>query len=113
MHTVAYIFKRVASMPLSEFRAYYGKKHGQLTVELMTPHGLVSYEQFPVRDTHPLDMYVNKAGPEFDAISVYSFETPEGSAAARVQPRVVEDSRNFIDFLSMITLPLTHRRVFP
>jgi hypothetical protein len=113
MHTVAYIFKRVPGMSQADFREYYEKKHGPLMVELMKPHGLVSYDHYPVRDIHPLDMYVNEGGPEFDAISIYSFETPEGAAASWVLPQVVEDSRNFIDFNSMITLPLTQRRVFP
>lgn len=113
MHTVAYIFRRVPGMSIEAFRAYYKDIHGPAMVAILKDRGLVSYDHFPTREVGLGDDYVPPEGPAYDALSIYVFESPEAAAAAWPIPELVEDSKNFIDFDSMVMLPLTHRRVFP
>lgn len=113
MHTVAYVFRRVPGMSLEEFQRYYRDVHGPLMVTVLKDRGLVSYDHYPTREPNFGDSYVPAEGPAYDAISILTFVSAEAAAAAWPLPEVVEDSKAFIDFDSMITLPIVHRRVFP
>lgn len=113
MHIVAYVFRRAPGMSLDAFREYYETVHGPLMVRVLKDRGLVSYDHYPTRPPGLGDEYVPAEGPAYDALSILAFESPEAAAAAWPLPDVVEDSRAFIDFETMVTLPLTHRRVFP
>jgi len=113
MYTAAYVFKRLPGMSLDDFLDYYEKIHGPRMVELLKDKGLVSYEHYPVRPVNAGDLYVPEQGPAYDAISIYTFESPEAARDAWIVPELVEDSKNFIDFDSMIMMPLNKRVVFP
>lgn len=113
MHTVAYVFRRVPGMSIDAFRAYYRDVHGPLMVKILKERGLVAYDHYPVRDHGLGDEYVPEDGPVYDAISIYTFETAQQASDAWPIEELKEDSMNFIDFDSMIMLPLTHRQVFP
>ena len=113
MHTVAFIFNRVPGMSVEAFHDYYEHRHGPLMVELLRHKGLVSYDHYPVREAAVGDEFVPAEGPAYDALSIYSFSTAAQAAAAWAMPELIEDSKNFIDFDTMVTLPLNHRQVFP
>ena len=112
MHTVAYVFRRVPGMSVEQFREHYERVHGPLMVSLLKERGLVAYDHYPTRAVGVGDEYVPATGPVFDAISIYTFENGEAAAAAWPIPELVEDSRAFIDFDTMVMLPLTHRQMF-
>ena len=113
MHIVAYVFRRIPGMSIEAFRDYYENVHGPLMVRVLKDRGLVSYDHYPTRAPGLGDEYVPPEGAAFDALSILVFESAEAAAAAWPLPEVAEDSRAFIDFETMVTLPLTHRRVFP
>lgn len=113
VYRAAYIFKRVPGMSLDEFLEHYEKVHGPLMINLMKGRGLISYEHYPVRPVGVGDDYVPEGGPAFDAISIYTFESGEAAHAAWNIPEVAEDSKRFIDFSTMVMMPLTKRTVFP
>jgi hypothetical protein len=113
MHTVIYVFRRVPGMSLDEFREYYEKKHGPRMVELMKDRGLVAYDQYPIRDHGVGDEYVPVEGPAYDAVSVFTFVSAEAASAIWPVPEIIEDSKAFIDFDTMLMLPVTPRTVFP
>lgn len=113
MHTVAYVFRRVPGMSLEDFQTYYRDVHGPLMVRMVGTRGLVAYDQYPIREAGLGDEYVGEDGPEFDAISIYTFETAQQASDAWPLEEVKEDSMNFIDFDTMVMLPITHRQVFP
>ncbi|PHP66788.1 hypothetical protein CSC94_11820 [Zhengella mangrovi] len=113
MHTVAYVFRRVPGMSIDEFRAYYRDVHGPLMVDILKEKGLVAYDHYPIREPGLGDEYVPDSGPAYDAISIYTFETAQQAADAWPIEALKVDSMNFIDFDTMVMLPLTHRKVFP
>ena len=112
MYTVAFIFKRKPGMSLEEFLSYYRDRHGPLMIQHIKDKGLISYEQFPVDTTITNGRYVAADGPAYDAISIYSFHTEEQAEACWAIPEVIEDSRAFIDFDTMIAMPANRRTVF-
>lgn len=113
MYTVAFIMKRKPGMSLEEFLAYYRDRHGPLMIEHIKDKGLVSYEHFPVDVGIKNGRYLAADGPAYDAISIYSFGTEEQAEACWAIPEVIEDSRAFIDFDTMVALPNNRRKVFP
>lgn len=112
MYTVAFIIKRKPGMSLDDFLAYYRDVHGPLMIEHIKDKGLISYEHFPVDTTIKGGRYVAAEGPAYDAVSIYSFNTEAEAEACWAIPEVIEDSRAFIDFDTMVTLPATRRTVF-
>lgn len=113
MHTVAYVFKRVPGMSLDDFLAYYRDVHGPLMVKILKDKGLVSYDHYPVRPHGLGDEYVPEEGPAYDAISIYTFETAQQASDAWPIEELKVDSEAFIDFDTMVMMPLSHRQVFP
>jgi len=100
-------------MSIDEFREYYEHIHGPLMVEILADRGLIAYEHYPVRDHGLGDEYVPEEGPAYDAVSIYTFETAQQAADAWPIEELRKDSENFIDFDTMVMLPLTHRQVYP
>lgn len=112
MYTVAFIFKRKPGMSLEDFLSYYRDRHGPLMIKHIKDKGLISYEQCPVDPTVTGGRYVAAEGPAYDAVSIYSFHTEQQAEACWAIPEVIEDSRAFIDFDTMVTLPADRRTVF-
>jgi uncharacterized protein (TIGR02118 family) len=110
MHTIAFLFKRRPGMSLDEFHRHYEKIHGPIA---RTLPGLVEYRQYPIRSVGLGDVHFKDASG-FDGLSIYVFESPEAANAAwqssENQP-VQEDTLQFIDLDTMITLPVTLRTV--
>ncbi|MER5173740.1 EthD domain-containing protein [Thioclava sp. GXIMD2076] len=113
MYSVAMIFRRKPGMSLEEFQAYYRDRHGPLMLEHITNRGLISYEHFPAASASAGARYVTEGDLEYDAISIYSFETEQQAEECWAIPEVMADSAKFIDFETMISLPLSRRAVFP
>lgn len=113
MHTVAYVFRRVPGMSLADFKNHYENVHGPLMVKILKDRGLVTYNHYPVRDHGLGDEYVPDEGPAYDAISIYQFETAQQASDAWPIEELKEDSMKFIDFDTMVMMPLGHRQVFP
>ena len=111
MYTVAMIFRRKPGMSLEDFNAYYRDRHGPLMLEHISDRGLISYEQFPADAGGAQGRYVTEGELEYDAISIYSFETEAQAEECWALPEVMEDSAKFIDFDTIISLPLTRRMV--
>lgn len=75
--------------------------------------GLVQYIHYPIRPAGRGDIHA-ASPPGFDALSIYIFESAEAAEGAWNAPSniaIQEDSSVFIDFESMITLPLARRVV--
>lgn len=113
MYTVAFIMKRKLGMSLENFLAYYEHKHGPRMLELIRNEGLVAYEHYPLNVAVTEGRYISKAGPAFDAISIYTFETEAQAEKCWAFPEVIKDSEAFIDFSTMVTLPVGREQVFP
>lgn len=113
MYSVAYIMKRKPGMSLDDYLAYYRDKHGPTMVELTKEKGLVSYEHFPIDTSVTEGRYMDEEGPGYDSISVYTFLTKEHAEECWAMPEVIEDSEVFIDFDTLITMPVNRRTVFP
>ena len=104
MHAVAYIFRRKKGLTLDQFLERY-QSHRE--VMLKYSRGLVSYTQHPVREKHPIgDTYTTNDGELYDAISVYVYEKPEDAHFSNCVPEIENDSMQFIDFDTMISLPI-------
>ncbi len=110
MFTVAYVFKRPASMSIEEFQHHYEHVHGAIACRLP---GLVSYTQNPIRKDPPKLWHVeDDCG--FDAISIYTFESEtaaEAAFASEVNKELQVDSHTFIEFEGMLCLALSPRPV--
>ncbi len=109
----AYVFRRKPGMTLEEFIDYYENRHSPAMISAAVPHGMIRYVHYPVRPVGPGDLFVPKDGPAFDAISIYEFDTAENAALVWQLPAVAEDSAKFIDFETMIMLPIYESPVFP
>jgi uncharacterized protein (TIGR02118 family) len=110
MHTIAFLFKRRPGMSLADFHHHYEKIHGPIA---RTLPGLIEYRQYPIRSAGRGDLHFKDASG-FDGLSIYIFESTEAADAAWHSPEnepVQEDTRQFIDLDTMITLPLTLRTV--
>ena len=110
MHTLIYVMKRKPGMSLEQFLAHYRDVHGPL-VRANLP-GIVSYMHYPIRETTKGDLHA--AAPEYDAVSIYTFASSEAAEAAWNAPTaavVQEDSAKFLDFDTLITLPVDVRQV--
>ncbi|WP_413188773.1 EthD domain-containing protein [Paraburkholderia sacchari] len=100
-------------MTHEEFLAYYKDRHGPLMARLMHGKGLVSYEHFPVDHAVTTGRYLAETAPEFDAVSIYTYESKEACEACWSIQEVIEDSRQCMDTETMITLPTGRRLVYP
>lgn len=108
MHIIAYVMRRKPGLSQEEFFKLYAE-HGQ--VMAMAARGLLRYEQYPLRNAELQRDIYSTGLPEYDALSVYSFETAEDAEYTSRLNEVIEDSERFIDFATMITLPVNKRTV--
>ncbi|WP_321883361.1 EthD domain-containing protein [Paraburkholderia bannensis] len=110
MHSIAFLFKRTPGMTPDEFEHHYKNVHGPIAAQLP---GLKEYRQYPIRKANEGDVHAH-IPPDFDALSVYVFESTEAAEAAWESPENREvqiDTLKFIDVETMITLPLMLRQV--
>ncbi len=104
MHTVAYLMKRKPGMTKAEFLKLY-EEHREVMVS--NARGLVSYTQHPIREPQQTgDTYTTDEYEEYDALSIYTYESAEDSEFSNHLTAISNDSERFIDFESMISLPL-------
>lgn len=109
MHSIAYLFRRKPGLSVEEFRDIY-KTHRNVMLNYST--GLVNYTQHLVRDKHPVgDIYTPDIQDVFDAISIYTYDTAENARLSSLAPEIIEDSMRFIDFDTMISLPVDSVKV--
>lgn len=109
MHTIAYLFRRKSGLSREEFLQLYAE-HRQ--VMLTVARGLVSYLQYPTRAPEAVgDIYTVDESDGFDALSIYTYTCAEDADYTSRLTEVVVDSERFIDFSSMISLPVTEHRV--
>ena len=109
MHTVAYLMKRKSGMTKDEFLKLY-EEHREVMVS--NARGLVSYTQHPIRKPEETgDTYTTNEYDEYDALSIYTYESPEDSEFSNHLTAISNDSARFIDFESMISLPLNKIQV--
>jgi uncharacterized protein (TIGR02118 family) len=107
MHTVVFITKRVDGMTHDEFVAHYEQIHAPLARELP---GLIEYRQLPIRR----DYEWNGQPADYDAVSVYVFESDDAAAAAWASPAGVavnEDTVKFMHWDSILAFPGTDTSV--
>ncbi|NBA97574.1 hypothetical protein [Pseudomonas sp. R5(2019)] len=108
MHIIAYVMRRKSGLSQEAFLKLYAE-HGQ--VMAMAARGLLRYEQYPLRRAQlPGDVYCTQP-PAYDALSIYTYATAEDADYTSRLPEVIEDSERFIEFASMITLPVNKRTV--
>lgn len=108
MHVIAYVMRRKPGLSQEEFCRLY-EAHGPVMAR--AARGLLRYEQYPRRTPQALgDIYVTDQEP-YDALSVYTYETAEDADYTSRLPEVIADSQRFIDFSTMITLPVNLRSV--
>ncbi len=108
MHAIAYLMKRKPGLSREEFERRYAE-HGAVMARAAV--GLLSYTQYPGRAMGVGDVYTSAESQCYDALSVYVFASAECAAQTTLLPEVIADSESFIDFASMITLPVTPRQV--
>lgn len=113
MYTAVILLKRLDTMSREDFLAYYKDRHGPLMARLMHGKGLISYEHFPIEVDTTEGMYLSADRPDFDAVSVYSFESKQACEACWALPEVIEDSQKCMNQQTMITYPTGRRRVYP
>jgi uncharacterized protein (TIGR02118 family) len=107
-----FVFKRKPELTFEEFYYHYEHIHGPIAKKLP---GLVEYRQHPSRNAGLGDGdYVSEVN-EFDAASVYVFESAETAEVAwnsEVGKLLDQDTHLLIDTKKMISLPVTIREVF-
>lgn len=112
MHSIMFVFKRNPELTLKEFYHHYEHIHGPIAKRLP---GLVEYRQHPSRKAGQGDgSYVGDFN-EFDAASVYTFESAKAAEIAwnsEIGKLLDEDTHRLLDPKTMITLPVTVREVF-
>lgn len=108
MHAIAYVFRKKLELTQDQFIEKY-LAHGHLIARVA--QGLVRYEQFPKRHAGQGDIYDSEESSQYDALSVYIFESARAAETTALMPEVVADSESFIDFATMITLPVSPRRI--
>lgn len=78
MYTIAILTHRIPGMTLEEFQEHYRTVHFKLSSQLP---GLVSYQQ--MRTLHGEEAWSEpETLPEYDALSIYTFDSREAAAAA-------------------------------
>ncbi|MCL8026890.1 EthD family reductase [Nocardioides bruguierae] len=104
MYTIAILTQRKAGLSREEFLEHYRTTHFALSSSLP---GLVSYQQHAA--AHGADAWTDpESDTEFDALSVYTFESVEAGRAAFAGPEgqaVDADTGTFIDWDSVRFFP--------
>lgn len=112
MHSIMFVFKRKPGLTLEEFYYHYEHVHGLIAKKLP---GLVEYRQHSTRAAGQGDGgYIGKAN-QYDAASVYTFESAEAAESAWISDvgdELEKDTQKLIDTDTMITLPVIVRTIF-
>src|SRR4051794_12590110 len=101
VHTIVFVTRRLAHLTHEQFVRHYEEVHAPLARELP---GLVEYRQMPIRT----DYQWNGQAAEYDAVSVYVFESDEAAAAAWESLQGVElneDTVRFMDWGAILAFP--------
>jgi uncharacterized protein (TIGR02118 family) len=102
-HTLVFATRRKPGLTREEFAEHYHTVHAPLARKLP---GLVEYRQTLLREDH----LWHGQRCEYDAVSVYVFESDEAAEAAWKSPEgtaVDEDTGRFIDWATVIAYPGT------
>lgn len=109
-YTVVFLTRRKPGLTLEEFTEHYLTTHYEFALRVP---GLVSYRQQPVRhDGAPL---MEESAPSYDAVSEYSFASDEDARKAFASPEwaaLNEDTGEFMDWPTVVTLPVRDAHVF-
>ncbi|MCR8717713.1 EthD domain-containing protein [Pseudomonas syringae] len=109
MFTIAFIFRRKPELTREQFDLLY-EEHRQVMVR--EARGLVSYVQCRTNGvTSVAGIECNTGLSDFDALSIYTYETSEDAFYTSGLVSVAVDSERFIDFATMITLAVDQHRV--
>ena len=109
MHTVAYLFRRKPGMDREEFFKLYDEHKA---VMASNARGLISYTQHPFRQPEAIgDTYTTDENEKYDALSIYTYASAEDSEFSNRLTAISSDSERFIDFDSMLSLPLIKQEV--
>ncbi|MFM2476421.1 EthD domain-containing protein [Celerinatantimonas sp. MCCC 1A17872] len=109
MHTVAYLFRRKPGMSRETFFKLYNEHK---KVMAGNARGLISYTQHPIREPQKIgDTYTTTEYDDFDALSIYTYRSAEDSEFSNQLTAISSDSERFIDFETMISLPLNKEPV--
>jgi uncharacterized protein (TIGR02118 family) len=103
MHKIVFVTKRKPGLALGQYLEHYHTIHFQLAIKLP---GLVSYRQMPIRHEGPR----SEESPDYDAVSEYVFDSDEAAAASWASAEgqaILEDTGKFIDWPSVISLPVS------
>jgi uncharacterized protein (TIGR02118 family) len=101
MHSIVFVTRRLPHLSHEEFVEHYIRVHAPLARRLP---GLVEYRQMPIRR----DYVWEGRSAEYDAVSVYVFESDDAAAAAWASPEGVElneDTPTFMDWDSILAFP--------
>ena len=101
MHTIVFATRRLPHLTHEEFVEHYEEVHAPLARKLP---GLVEYRQMAIRTDHQW----NGQKAEYDAVSVYVFQSDEAAAKAWESPQGVElneDTVRFMDWNAILAFP--------
>lgn len=108
MHTIVYVLKRKSGLSKQDFMKYY-TAHRE--VILKYSRGLVNYTQYPVREKLSIgDFFIKEHS--YDALSIYTFNSPEDAEYSTHHNLIKIDGEKFIDTELMISLPVVKNVVF-
>lgn len=109
MFTVAFVFRKKPGLTREQFDVLYAEHQA---VMLEQARGLVSYIQHPTTEVRSLaGIECNTGLSDFDALSIYTYESESDASYTSSLAAVALDSERFIDFSSMITLTVSPRKV--
>lgn len=103
VYTVAFLTRPKSGLSLEQFYEHYTNVHRPLAEKLP---GLVSYRQTRILK----DGYRGEDAIDYAALSEYTFDSEEAAMAAWGSPlgeELNEDTGRFMDWSSVLTIPLT------
>jgi uncharacterized protein (TIGR02118 family) len=111
MHRNIFVTTLKPGLALGHYLEHYHTTHFQLAIKMP---GLVAYRQMPIQHEGPR----SDEAPDYDAVSEYVFDSDEAAEASRASAEgqaIQEDTGKFIDWPSVISLPvsLAQERVRP
>lgn len=110
-YTEIILLKRRHDITREAFLAHYRDIHGPLMVRLLGDKGLLSYEHFPIEETLSGTLETN--GTQFDAVSIYTFESQAAAELRHGMEEATRDSAVCMEISSLVIFNTHRRRVFP
>lgn len=109
MFTVAFMFRRKPGLTREQFEVLY-LEHQAVMVE--QARGLIGYVQHKTTEVRSFaGMECNTGLSDFDALSVYTYESESDAVYTSSLVAVAMDSERFIDFSTMVTLVVAPSKV--